>query len=300
VEVEFILEVLRLTTFSMTPLLLAAVGEIFTERAGVVNIGLEGIMLISAFTAVMAAEAASSPWLGVLAGLATGALIGLIHGAISVYLKGDQVISGLGINLFAYGFIAFGIEAVWHVRGYYTPPPVAKVPRIPFLDISPLFIAAVAITLITHYVLFRTRIGLKVRSVGENPQAADAVGVRVERVQLLSTMYGAALAGLAGAFLSIDWLTAVTKELPAGRGFIALAIVNFANWNPMLALGGSLLFGFFWTLGEWIKNIGWLKAIIPVTLINTIPYIATLAVTAGVIGRSKPPRSVGKPYLREY
>jgi len=300
VEVEFIIDVLRLTTFSMTPLLLAAVGEIVTERAGVVNIGLEGIMLISAFMAVMAAEAARSPWAGVLMGLAIGALIGLIHGAISIYLKGGQIISGLGINLFAYGFVAFGIEAVWGVRGYYTPPPIAKVPRIPVLDISPLFVAAVAITLITHYVLFKTGIGLKVRSVGENPQAADAVGVRVERVQLLSTIYGAALAGLAGVFLSIDWLAAITKELPAGRGFIALAIVNFANWNPMLALGGSLLFGFFWTLGEWMKNIGWLKAIIPVTLINTIPYIATLAVTAGVIGRSRPPRFVGKPYLREY
>jgi len=300
VGAELVVGVLRLTTFAATPLLLAAVGEIFTERAGVVNIGLEGIMLISAFTAVMAAEASSSPWLGVLAGLATGALIGLIHGAISVYLKGDQVISGLGINLFAYGFVAFGIEAVWHVRGYYIPPPATKVPRVPILGISPLFIAAVAIALATHYVLFRTGVGLKVRSVGEDPRAADAVGVRVELVQLLSTVYGAALAGMAGAFLSIDWLTAVTKELTAGRGFIALAIVNFANWNPLIALGGSLLFGFFWTLGEWMKNIGWLKAVIPVTLINTIPYIATLAVTAGVIGRSRPPRSLGKPYLREY
>ncbi len=298
-DAEMIIEILRLTTFSMTPLLLTAVGEIVTERSGVVNIGLEGIMLISGFVAVAVAEATLNPWAGVLAGLAIGAFIGLVHGGISAYLKGYQIISGLGINLFALGFVAFGIEAVWGVRGYHTPPVVAKVPRIPMLDISPIFVIAILITVLTHYMLFKTSIGLKIRSVGENPEAADVVGVNVELVQLLATMYGASLAGLAGAFLSIDWLAAITKELPAGRGFIALAIVNFANWNPLLALGGSTIFGFFWTLGEWIKNIGWLKAVIPITLINTIPYIATLVVTAGVIGRSRPPRHVGRPYKRE-
>lgn len=291
-------EIARLTTFSMTPLLLAAIGEIITELAGVVNIGLEGIMLLAGFTAVAAAEA-WGPLAGLLAGVLTGALVGLLHGWISVYLKGDQIISGLGINIFAFGFVAFGIEALWGVRGYYTPPPEAKVPRIPGLGVSPTFIAAIVIAAASYYVLYKTGIGLKIRAVGEKPDAAESVGVHVERVQLAATIAGAALSGLAGAFLSIDWLAAITKELPAGRGFIALAIVNFANWNPLLALAGSGLFGFFWTLGEWVKNIGTIKAIIPIPLLNTIPYVATLVVTAGLIGKSRPPTHIGRPYRRE-
>ncbi len=298
-DLTMILDIIRGTTYAMTPLILAAVGEIFNERAGIVNIGLEGIMLISGFMAVVAAEMTLNPIIGVLAGVAIGAFIGLIHGYITAYLKGDHIISGLGINLFALGAVAFGIEAVWGVRGYHTPPDAAKVPDIPVLEISPIFIAMILITIGTHYLLYRTSIGLKVRAVGENPEAADVVGVNVERIQLLATIYGAALTGLAGAFLSIDWLTAITKELPAGRGFIALALVNFANWSPLLALGGGLLFGFFWTLGEWIKNMAAIKAVIPVTLMNTIPYIATLAVVAGLIGKSRPPRYVGRPYKRE-
>ncbi len=298
-ELGMIIDIIEGTTYAMTPLVLAAVGEIFNERAGIVNIGLEGIMLLSGFMAVVAAEATLNPLVGVLAGIATGAFIGLIHGYITAYLKGDHIISGLGINLFALGGVAFGIEAVWGVRGYHTPPDAAKVPDIPVVNISPIFIAMILIAIGTHYLLYRTSMGLKVRAVGENPEAADVVGVNVERVQLLATIYGAALTGLAGAFLSIDWLTAITKELPAGRGFIALALVNFANWSPLLALGGGLLFGFFWTLGEWIKNMAAVKAVIPVTLMNTIPYIATLAVVAGLIGKSRPPRYVGRPYKRE-
>ncbi len=298
-ESSLILDLIRDTTFAMTPLLLAALGELFTERAGIVNIGLEGIMLLSALAAVAVAEAFMNPWMGVLAGVGMGVLIGVIHGYISAYFKGDQIISGLGINLFALGFVAFAIEAIWGVRGYHTPPYEAKVPRIPGLEISPIFIVSIILVIVTYYILYKTSLGLKIRAVGENPEAADVVGVHVERIQLLATVYGAALTGLAGAFLSIDWLAAITKELPAGRGFIALAIVNFSNWNPLLALGGSVLFGFFWVLGEWLKNIGTVKAVVPITLMNTIPYIATLVVTAGIIGKSRPPRHVGKPYKRE-
>ena len=298
-ESSLIIDLIRDTTFAMTPLLLAALGELFNERAGIVNIGLEGIMLLSALAAVAISEAFVNPWLGLLAGVGMGVLVGAIHGYISAYLKGDQIISGLGINLFALGFVAFAIEAIWGVRGYHTPPYEAKVPRIPGAELSPVFIIALVLVVVTYYVLHKTGLGLKIRAVGENPEAADVVGVHVERIQLFATIYGAALTGLAGAFLSIDWLAAITKELPAGRGFIALAIVNFSNWNPLLALGGSALFGFFWVLGEWLKNIGTVKAVVPITLLNTIPYVATLAVTAGVIGRSRPPRHVGRPYKRE-
>ncbi len=295
----FILDFLRAASFAMIPITLAAIGEIVTEKAGVVNIGLEGIMLLSAFVAAVAAEATGSPWLGLLAGLATGTLIGLLHGIISAYLKGDQIISGVGINILALGFVPFGIIVVWNVAGYHPVPPEVQVPRLPLLGISPLVPITIAIAIATHLLLYRTRLGMAIRAVGENPEAADTVGIRVERVQLLATAYGASLAGLGGAFLSIDWLSEITKEISAGRGFIALALVNFANWNTILALGGGLLFGALWTIAEWFKTMAEIKAVIPVTLINTIPYIATLAVTAGFIGRSRPPAWIGRPYKRE-
>ncbi|MCY0868561.1 MAG: ABC transporter permease [Desulfurococcus sp.] len=297
IDSKLALDVALLSTWAMTPILLAALGEILAERSGVVNIGLEGIMLISGFTAVAVADATLNPWLGVAAAIGSGALLGLIHGVISVYLKGNQIVSGVGVNLFAGGFVAYGIEAVWKVRGYYTPS--VKVPKIPWLGVSPLFIASLVLVVVLFLVIYRSSLGLKLRACGENPEAADVVGVHVERIQLAATVIGAAITGLAGAVLSIDWLAAITKELPAGRGFIALALVNFANWNPLYALGGSFLFGSLWTLTEYLKNIEAAKAIIPVPLMNTIPYIATLLVTIGVIGKSKPPRSVGIPYVRE-
>ncbi len=298
-DIGAIAEIARQTTYAMTPLVLAAIGEIVTEKAGVVNIGLEGIMLLSAFIAVYVAEATGSPWLGLAAGTVLGAFLGVVHSLISNYLKGDQIISGLGVNLLALGLVPFGIEAVWHVRGYHTVPPEAKVPALPLLRVSPVFILTVLIAIGTHYMLNNTGYGRKIRAVGENPEAADVVGVNVELVQTVATVYGAALAGLAGAFLSIDWLSSITKELSAGRGFIALALVNFANWNTLLALAGGALFGVTWTAAEWLKIIPEIKALVPISLINTLPYIATLVVVAGFIGVSRPPAHIGRPYKRE-
>jgi len=298
-DLTLLLDVVLKSTWALMPILLAALGEIFSERSGVVNIGLEGIMLLSALAAVAVADYFLNPWAGVLAGVGMGLLIGVVHGVISVYLKGDQVISGIGVNLFAYGFVAYAIEVIWHVRGYYTPRYEAKMPRLPVIGVSPLFILSIALAIVMYFILYKTDYGLKVRAVGENPEAADVVGIHVERTQFISTLVGAALAGLGGTVLSIDWLAAITKELPAGRGFIALAIVNFANWNPTYALGGSFVFGFLWTLSEYLKNLEVAKALIPIPLINTIPYIATLAITAGLIGRARPPRHVGKPYKKE-
>jgi simple sugar transport system permease protein len=298
-ELDLLGGVLIQSTWAMMPILLAALGEILTERSGVVNIGLEGIMLISALFSVFVADKTLNPWLGVLTAIGIGAFIGLIHGFISVYLKGNQIISGLGINTFAAGFVAYSIEVFWGVRGYYTPKPEAKVPRLPVIGVSPLFLATIAITIVLFIILYKFDIGLKIRACGENPEAADVVGVKVELMQLTSTIIGGALTGLAGAVLSIDWLASITKQLPAGRGFIALALVNFANWNPLYGLLGSFIFGFLWTASEYMKNLEYFTRAIPMPLINTIPYIATLIVVAGVIGRSRPPQSVGVPYRRE-
>ncbi|WP_440059354.1 ABC transporter permease [Thermogladius sp. 4427co] len=285
------------TINATTPLLLAATGEIIGERAGIANIGLEGIMLITAFMAVLADVFIGGPLWGVLVAVAVGIVLGVIHGTIAAYLKGDQIVDGVGLNLFALGFVAYSIIAFFHVAGYYTISWDKAVPK--FYGISPIAVLAIIVAVLSYWLLFKTQTGLAIRSCGENPEAADSVGIHVERIQLYSSMIVGALTGLAGAFLSIDWNASITKQISAGRGFIALAIVNFANWNPLLGLAGSFLFGFFWVVGEWIKNIGWLKAIIPVELINTVPYAATLIVVAGVIGRSRPPRYVGVPYKRE-
>ncbi|MGC9012492.1 ABC transporter permease [Thermogladius sp.] len=285
------------TLNASTPLLLAATGEIIGERAGVANIGLEGIMLISAFTSIYVDSLFANPWLGVLAGVATGLLLGLVHGFVSAYLKGNQIVTGTGVNLFATGFVAYSIIAFFHVAGYYTIDISLTVPKV--FGLSPIALSSVVIAVLSYYFLFRTQAGLAIRACGENPEAADSVGVRVELVQTAASAIAGALTGLAGAFLSIDWNAGITKQISAGRGFIALATVNFANWNPILGIAGSFLFGFFWVLGEWMKNIGWLKEIIPVHLFNTIPYVATLVVVAGVIGKSRPPKYVGVPYKRE-
>jgi simple sugar transport system permease protein len=291
-----LLSILLQTAYASTPLLLSSTGEILSERAGIVNIGLEGVMLLSGFVGVVVGQETLNPLLGILAGIGTGALVGLIHGMITAYMKGDHTISGLGINLFALGFVPYGIYAVWGVRGYFNPSDQAKVPKV--FSVSPIFIASLVLVPLIYYILFKTRFGLSLRACGEDPHSADASGVRVERMQLLASVIGASFSGLAGVFMSLDWLTTITKDLPAGRGFIALAIVNFANWNPLLGLLGSYVFGFSWVAIEWLK-ISALKQVIPVTLLNTIPYLVTLAVTAGALGRSRPPKYAGVPYKKE-
>ncbi len=282
---------------AMTPILLTALGEILAERAGVVNIGLEGIIMLGALFGVIAAEAAHSPWIGLLAGVATGAALGLLHALLTAYLKGDHIIPGVGVNMLALGLVPYMIIVHWHQFGQHQVPGYAKVPDIH--GVSPITILAIALSALLWYFLFRTSTGLAVRSVGENPEAADTVGVRVERVQTLAVVAGASLAGLAGAYMSLDWLATVTKEIAAGRGFIALALVVFSNWDPLRALGGAALFGFFDTLREWVKTMPAVKAVIPSPLLNTIPYLVTLAAVAGVLGRVRPPRHVGIPYKRE-
>ncbi|MFQ5793900.1 MAG: ABC transporter permease [Candidatus Bipolaricaulia bacterium] len=296
-----IINLIFLALPAMVPITLTAVGEIFGERAGMVNIGLEGIMLISAFTGVIGADFSGSPIVGLLAGLGTGAVIGLLHGVIGIYLKGDQIISGVGINIFALGFVAFGLIAVWKVAGYHQVPKDARVPALfhntRFGDLSPMVIVTLVIAVAVYFILNRTVIGLRVKAVGENPEAADVAGIKVERVRLMATVFGAALAGLAGAYLSVDWIGSITRQLPAGRGFIALATVVFSRLNPLLAVAGGFIFGFFWALGLWVQNLP--DIIVPYQFVQMLPYVATLVVVAGVIGRARFPSAIAQPYRRE-
>jgi simple sugar transport system permease protein len=293
---------LGLTTLTMmVPVLLATIGEIVTERSGIVNIGLEGILLLGAFFAVIATERTGTPAAGVLAGAGIGALIGVTHGVISTKLKGQQIVNTIGVNIFALGVVGFGIYAVWGVWGAKTIQYDLKIPAIRFGDfgLSPMIFIALGIALFTNWWLFRTPFGMAVRAVGENPDAADVVGINVDLVRIIATTYGSMLAGIGGAYLSIDWFGGVTKEISAGRGFLALANVAFSNWNPLVAIAGSMIFGFFDALVLWIGPLPQVSGVIPQELLRTIPYIATIIVVSGAIKRVRPPKALALPYSRE-
>ncbi|WP_461867016.1 ABC transporter permease [Thermococcus sp.] len=288
---------------AMVPIVLTSVGAVVSERAGVVNIGYEGILMLSAFFGTIIAEIAHSGWIGILGGAFVGMLIGAIHGVLTVYLKGDHVIPGIGINLLGYGAVAFGIRAYWGTAGQHQVPNYAQIKPL-WMDafgnsLSPMVIITFIVTILVWWMLFKTPLGLRIRSVGENPEAADALGINVELYRFGAVLFASALAGAAGAYLSVDWLGTVTKQIAAGRGFIALANMVFSGWNPLVALLGGFLFGFFDNLAIWIQNNPWMAGTVPWQFIATLPYVVTLVVVAGIIGRARPPKWDGKPYKRE-
>jgi simple sugar transport system permease protein len=281
----------------MVPLTLTAVGEIVTETSGLFNIGLEGILLMSAFVGAIAAEVAG-PVVGLLVGMGTGALVGLIFAVIGTYWKGTQMVTGIGINLFAVGFVAFGLILLG-APGFHDVPNSAELMNIrtDMGGISPMIFVALIVPLAVYWFLKRTRAGLMLKATGEMPEAADVAGINVNRVRILAAIFGASLAGLGGAYMSIAWLGSVTKDLSAGRGFIALATVVFSGLNPLLALLGGFIFAFFQGLAETLKTMP--NKIIPWQFVSMLPYIVTLLVVSGAIGRVRFPKFLGVPYKRE-
>ena len=297
---KILLDILPVALRAMMPITLAAVGEIVTEWSGVVNIGLEGIMTLSAFLAGIGSWATGNPWIGVFAGLLTGAFIGLTHGFIAIKLRGNQVVSGVGINLLGMGAVGFGAWVLWGAKApmldqrFWIPGiSLFGVSFSPFVFITP------AVVALTWAMLTCTALGLRIRAVGENPVAADVVGVNVEGLRLFAVVYGGALAGLAGAFLSLDWLHTISPTLPAGRGFIALANVVFSKLNPFLALLGGFLFGYFDALAIHLASVAGFGGGVPYQFMRMIPYLVTLAVVSFAIGRARFPAALGQPYRRE-
>jgi ABC-type uncharacterized transport system permease subunit len=284
---------------AMVPITLSASGEVIGQSAGLFNIGLEGIILLSAMSGALGAEA-GGPAVGLMIGLGTGLVIGLIFGGVCTYFNGEQLIAGVGINLFAAGMVAFWLIHLG-VPGHHAVTAENQLVNIatPYGDLSPMIFVAIALPVFIYILLFRTKLGLKIRAVGENPQAADVAGINIHLLRLLATAAGASLAGLAGAYLSIDWLGSVTKEISAGRGFIALATVVFSGLNPLLVLLGGFIFGFFDNLAVWVATMPAVKKVIPWQFIAMAPYVVTLLVVAGVIGRAKFPAAIGTPYQRE-
>ncbi len=302
----FVISITGSTIRTATPLVLAALGGLFSERSGVINIALEGKMLAGAFTAAAVAYAAdtklgmgaASPWLGLLAGLLAGLFIAAIYAVSCIKFKADQVVSGAAINIMMIGVPGFLSGALFLSSGS-TP----QLPKDHLLPQHPAVyaIAILVLVAVVWYVLYKTPFGLRLRSVGEKPEAADAAGVSVSRLRYSGVLIAGMLAGLGGAYLSIGQSSLFTRNMTAGRGFIALAALIFGKWRPVETLLACLLCAF--TEAASIQLQGLLKLPsgedIPVQFINMVPYVLTIVVLAGFIGTSRPPRALGVPYQKE-
>jgi general nucleoside transport system permease protein len=302
----FIVAIAGSTIRTATPLVLAALGGLFSERSGVINIALEGKMLAGAFTAAAVTYAAdtklgmgaASPWVGLLAGLLAGLLIAAIYAVSCIKFKADQVVSGAAINIMMIGVPGF-LSGAFFLSSGSTP----QLPKDHLLPQHPAVYAIVILVLVAAvwYVLYKTPFGLRLRSVGEKPEAADAAGVSVSRLRYSGVLLAGMLAGLGGAYLSIGQSSLFTRNMTAGRGFIALAALIFGKWRPVETLLACLLFAF--TEAASIQMQGLLKLPsgedIPVQFINMVPYVLTIVVLAGFIGTSRPPRALGVPYQKE-
>lgn len=279
-----------------TPLILAAFGGMFSERAGIINIALEGMMLAGAFTAAAVTHAAGNPFVGLAAGMAAGALVAAIHAVACISYKADQVVTGTAINILMIGMPAFLSGAFFLSSG--STPQIPKEQLIPWF---PIIIAFLVVPAVTWYVFYKTPFGLRLRAVGENPEAADAAGVSVTRMKYAGVLLSGALAGIGGAYLSIGQSSLFTRNMTSGRGFIALAALIFGKWRPVQTLLACLLFGFTEAVSIQMQGVMKLPSgdDIPIQFIQMVPYLLTIIVLAGFIGSSRPPKALGIPYQKE-
>ncbi|MGC3939181.1 ABC transporter permease [Roseobacter sp. EG26] len=316
-----LIQLLDSTVRLATPLLLACLAGLFSERAGIFDIGLEGKMLAAAFFSAAIAALTGSVWLGLLAGIAASMAFSLLHGLASITFRGNQLISGVAINFLAAGLTVL-IAQDWFSQGGRTPslmgggrfeplilPFAESIGAIPFLGPiyqelisghSILVYIAFAMVPLTWWILFRTRFGLRLRAVGENPAAVDTAGVSVVGLRYAAVMICGVLCGIAGAYLSTALQAGFVKDMSAGRGFIALAALIFAKWRPWHALYATLLFGLFGAL-ETRPDV--IQAVLGIkvqgALLGALPYVMTVIILAGFVGKAIPPRAGGEPYVKE-
>ncbi|MDD1795131.1 ABC transporter permease [Enterovibrio makurazakiensis] len=304
------------------PLIFAAMAGIFSERAGVVDIGLEGKMLFSAFVAAAVSYVTGNPWLGLTAAVLGSMLLALIHGYASITQKGDQIISGLAVNFFASG-MTITLGHAWFERGGQTPSLSSEQRFLPnelpgaewlgdavpvlgpfYRDVVSghnvlVYLAFVAV-IVTWWVLFRTRFGLRLRAVGEEPNAIDTAGISVVWLRYRAVLIAGLLCGLAGAYLSTAQNAAFGKEMTAGQGYIALAAVIFGKWQPRNALFACLLFGFLSALETRMQGVDIpFVGVLPTQVFSALPYVLTVVLLAGFIGKAVAPKAIGRPYEKE-
>jgi ABC-type uncharacterized transport system permease subunit len=298
---------LNVSLSKAVPLTLGALSGILSERAGVVNIAIEGMMLSAAMTSCMAASITDSLWFGVFVGVVTGGLYGLIHGVLSIKYKVNQIISGTAINIFSTGISSYiSAKFLQHYENLnqsgtfpaYPLPLLSKIPFFgPILFNHNMYVYAMYLFLIIITVaLFKTKWGLRLRSVGEHPRAADTLGINVYKTRYMAVILGGLMAGFAGSYFTLGSVGRFDEVMTAGRGFIALAAMIFGNWMPFGSLGAGVLFGFTDALAS---KLAILKLHIPSQFLLMAPYVVTMVVLAGVVGRSQMPAADGVPYEKE-
>ncbi len=317
-----ILQVLDTTIRLATPLLLACLAGLFSERAGIFDIGLEGKMLASAFLTAAVAAVTGSVLIGTLAGIGAALSLSAVHGLASITFRGNQLISGVAINFLAAGLTVVVAQS-WFGQGGRTPQlsgsaryegielPLATEMRGDVPIIGPIYYELISghtllvyvgllMVPLTWWILFRTRFGLRLRAVGENPAAVDTAGVSVVGLRFAAVGICGILTGLAGAYLSTGLQAGFVKDMTAGRGYIALAALIFAKWRPWYALGACLLFGFLQAIALRPDVLeGALGFKVGVQLLDALPYILTVVILAGFVGKAIPPRAGGEPYVKE-
>jgi simple sugar transport system permease protein len=315
-----LIQVLDSTVRLSTPLLLACLAGLYSERAGIFDIGLEGKMLAAAFLSAAVAYLTGSVWLGLLAGVGASLALAAVHGLASITFRGNQLISGVAINFLASGMTVL-LAQNWFSQGGRTPALEggARFSEItlPFADTlgdvpvlgpiyadlisghSVLVYVAFALVPASAWLLYRTRFGLRLRAVGENPAAVDTAGVSVVGIRFAAVAIAGVLCGLAGAYLACGLAAGFGREMTAGKGFIALAALIFAKWRPWYALGACLLFGLLEAIAIRYQNIDVGAFVIPVQFTQALPYILTVVILAGFVGKAIPPRAGGEPYVKE-
>lgn len=275
-----------------TPLTLAAYGGLFSERSGIVNIALEGLMLFGAFTAAAATYYTGSPWIGFVSACAVGAAVAAVHGVVSILFNGSQIVSGMAINI-----LAIGLPQILCAALFGTPsssPFLAEQPIVGeiFSHVTVLVWAGFAVAAVTAIIFRYTRFGLRLTAAGENPAALDAAGVSVVKYRFAGVIISGVLAGLGGAYLSIAHVSQFIRNMSAGRGFIALAALILGNWKPCFVLPACLFFGFMDALQIRLQG----SEVIPVEIIQILPYLITVIVLIGIISKPSPPAGLGIPY----
>jgi general nucleoside transport system permease protein len=302
---------LAATLRAATPLTFAAIGGIFSERSGVVNIGLEGMMLSGAFFGIAVVGWTGQWELGVFAAMAAGGVLALIHAFFSIHLRADQIVSGTAINFLALGVTGYLFRSIYGSKG--TPELEERIPdvTVPFLDRIPyvgdvigtmnlMIWMAILLVIVAAIFLFKTPLGLRLRAVGEHPRAADTVGISVFGMRYGAVVFSGMLAALGGAYLSFGFGSSFNENMTIGKGFIGLAAMIAGNWRPLPAFTVCLLFGFSDGLGRRLQGSDLLPNVISSpNLLSTLPYVITLIALVGIIGRSRPPGSVGRPYAKQ-
>lgn len=273
-----------------TPLVLAAFGGLFSERSGVINIALEGMMLAGAFTSATVTYYTGNPWLGLAAGVGAGVFLASIHAVACIDLEADQVVTGTAINI-----LMLGVPTLIGGALFESATSTPQIPQSNLIPNAPILIAFVLVPIV-WYLLYRTPFGLRLRAVGENPEAADTAGISVRRVRYAGVLVSGALAAIAGAYLSIGQASLFTRNMTAGRGYIALAALIFGKWRPVQTMLACLLFGFADAASIQMQGV---TPYVRVEYIQIIPYVLTMVVLAGFIGTSRAPKALGTPYRKD-